>query len=420
MVITGTGIVSSLGLSSSETWDAMLSGKCGIRPVNDFDVQGFECRTAAQVQGLDPAVPGIHPRDLRIMDKHSFMLMESTRSAYKQSKLDNGSVSPDETGYFAGMGMVDYNIEDILPAVLNSTDREGNLDYDKFFSDACRQIHPLWPLSMLNNISFCRVAIDLGIKGENTVFSPHADSGVHSIIEACNIVIEKKAEAALAGGVSEKVSPLSMARALWSGILNTSGNEAECRPFGKGRSGTVLGEGCGIISIELQSTAGKRNVPPLAAVTGYGTFFEAGKESNCPSSKAISLSMKKAIDRANLRPSDIDLIIAHADGTYIGDREEIKAIHRTFGRYIDKINVFSSKGALGHLLAGAPAVDVVLGIYILKNGIIPATYNSLPIDDDIEFNLVSREPLKTNPKRILVNSRSHEGQCASLIIEAVD
>ena len=261
---------------------------------------------------------------------------------------------------------------------------------------------------------------DLGIKGENTVFSPHADSGVHSIIEACNIVIEKKAEAALAGGVSEKVSPLSMARALWSGILNTSGNEAECRPFGKGRSGTVLGEGCGIISIELQSTAGKRNVPPLAAVTGYGTFFEAGKESNCPSSKAISLSMEKAIDRANLRPSDIDLIIAHADGTYIGDREEIKAIHRTFGRYIDKINVFSSKGALGHLLAGAPAVDVVLGIYILKNGIIPATYNSLPIDDDIEFNLVSREPLKTNPKRILVNSRSHEGQCASLIIEAVD
>ena len=420
VVITGTGIVSSLGLSASETWDALLSGKCGIRPVDDFNAQGFECRTAAQVQGLDPAAPGIHPRDLRIMDKHSFMLMESARSAYKQSKLDNGSVSPDETGYFAGMGMVDYNIEDILPAVLNSTDREGNLDYDKFFSDACRQIHPLWPLSMLNNISFCQVAIDLNIKGENTVFSSHADSGIHSIIEACNVVFEKKARVALAGGVSEKVSPLSMARALWFGILNTSDNEAQCRPFGKGRSGTVLGEGCGIISLELQSSAEKRNVPPLAAVTGYGASFETGKESNCPAAKAISLSMEKAIARANLRPADIDLIIAHADGTYMGDREEIQAIHRTFGGCIDKVNVFASKGALGHMLAGSPGVDAVLGIYILKNGIIPATYNALPVDDGIEFNLVSRDPLKINPKRILINSRSYEGQCASLIIEAID
>lgn len=422
VVITGAGLISSLGLNASETWEALLAGKCGIQRINNFDAQGFDCPVAAQVYGLGPSELGIHPRDYRIMDKHSYMLMKSSRDAFKQSKLDNGAVPPEEIGYFAGMGMVDYNIEDLIPSVLESLDEKGHLDYNKFYSGAFQQIHPLWPLSMLNNINFCQVAIDLGIKGENTTFCPHSDSGIHAVIEAYNTVIEEKAKVVLAGGVSEKVSPMSIARGLWSGILNISDNidEIKCSPFGKDRRGTVLGEGCGIISVELESTAKNRGVPALAAVTGYGSSFEAVKESNCPTSKAISLAMEQAIAGANLGPSDIDLIIAHGDGTYIGDKNEIDAIHRTFSGCIEKINVYSSKGALGHMLAGAAAVDAVLGIFIIKNGIIPAVYNTLPIDDSIKFNCISGKPFTSNPRRILINSRSYEGQCASLIIEAVE
>jgi 3-oxoacyl-[acyl-carrier-protein] synthase II len=320
------------------------------------------------------------------------------------------------------MGMVDYNTDDLLPAVLPSLNSEGHLDYDTFYSGAYQDIHPLWPLSMLNNISFCQVAIDLGIKGENTTFSPHADSGVHAMIEAYNTVIEEKAKVVLAGGVSEKVSPLSLARALWFGILDTSDNKDTCKfqPFGKDRRGSILGEGCGIISVELASVAKKRDIPPLAAVTGYGTSYEVSKESPCPTAGAISLSMEQALDRANIKPPDIDLIIAHGDGTLGGDKHEIEAIHRTFSGCIDKVSVFSSKGALGHLLAGAAAVDVVLGIHILKSGIIPAGYNPLQPDDHIKFTFVHGEPKMAGPKRILVNSSSYEGQCASLIIETAD
>ena len=417
VVITGTGLVSAIGLTASETWKGLLSHKCGIKPVDDFDAQGFDCPVAAQVHGLGPSELSVHPRDSRIMDKHSYMLMKSSRDAFTQSTLDQGAIPPEDIGYFAAMGMVDYNIDDLLPSVLKSFEEEGNLDYNEFFSDAYQQIHPLWPLSTLNNISFCQVAIDLGIKGENTTFSPHADSGIHAIIEAYNTVKDEKAKVALAGGVSEKVSPLSLARALWFGILTSDG---KCRPFGQDRKGTVLGEGCGILSLELQSTAEERNVPSLAAVTGYGSSFELSKESNCPSSNAISLSMDNAIARAGLSPSDIDLIIAHGDGTSTGDKNEIEAIHRTFSDCIDKVIVFSSKGALGHMLAGSPAVDVVLGVHILNNDIIPATYNLPPVDDSIKFNVVNGGPLKARPKGILINSLSYEGQCASLIIEAVE
>ncbi|MBI5666230.1 MAG: hypothetical protein HZC49_14235 [Nitrospirae bacterium] len=421
VVISGAGLVCSLGLSASETWEAVLAGKCGINRIDSFDAQGIACPVAAQVHGLGPSELDIHPRDSRIMDIHSYMLMKSGRDAFKHAHLESGHVPPEDIGYFAGMGMVDYNIDDLLPSVLQSLDGEGRVDYDKFYSTAYQQIHPLWPLSMLNNINFCQVAIDLGIKGENTTFSPHADSGAHAVIEAYNSVIEGKAKVALAGGVSEKVSPLSIARALWSGLLNTDNNhDVQCRPFGMNRKGTVLGEGSGTISLELQSTADKRGIPPLASITGYGASFETVEGTNCPTSKAIFLSMEQAIAKANIRPSDIDLIIAHGDGTFAGDKNEIEAIHHVFSNTIDKVNVYSSKGALGHMLAGASAVDVVLGIYIIKNGIIPAVCNALPVDDSVRFNLVGGGPLKANPRHVLINSRSSEGQCASLIIEAAD
>lgn len=416
VVITGTGLISSLGGSGAETWEALLSGKSGISSVKDFPSDGFKCRAAAQVRGLKPAELGIHPRDSRIMDRHSYMLLKATRDAYGDARLDSYTIAPENIGYFAAMGMVDYNIDDLLPSVLKSLNDEGNLDYDRFFSSAYQDIHPLWPLSMLNNINFCQVAIYLGIKGDNTTFSPHSDSGIHSIAEAYNSVLEKKADVVLAGGVSEKVSPLSIARASLSGTLNTDG--ASCSPFDKRRNGTVLGEGSGIVAVELLSSAEQRHVSCLAGISGYGASCGSERKNNCATTAAVSISMEAALAKADLKPAEIDLIIAHGDGTVTGDNNEAEAIHQTFAGHTDKLTVFSSKAALGHMLSGAAAADVVLGTYILKNGIIPAVSASISVEDSIKFNVLNK-PLEKEVKRILINSQSYEGQCASLIIEAV-
>lgn len=419
VVITGTGIICSLGQARDEIFHSLLSGKTGIRHVEGFDASAFPCSYAAQVIDLNPASLGIHPRDSRIMDTHAFMLMKCSRDAFSHADLETSSFQPEDIGFFAGMGMVDYKTEDILPSVLKSLNSSGDIDYESFYTNGYREIYPLWPLSMLNNISFCQVAIKLDMRGENTVFSPHADSGAQAVAEGIRTVLDGKSLVVLAGGVSEKLSPFSLARGLLSGILNTSNNRDEmpCRPFAADRKGTILGEGCGVLTIESYQSSVKRRMQCLASVTGYSSAFGSDGKSSGPTAYAFGNAMKGALDSSGLNPSDIDLIIAHGDGTISGDKNEIDAIHEIFADCIDKVNVFSSKGALGHLLAGAPVVDIILGISMLESGIIPPTITSSP-DDSILFNLV-RQPLRTNLQRILINCQSCEGQAASIIIEAV-
>lgn len=422
VAITGAGIVCSLGHSASEIWNALLLGKHEIHRIEGFDPDGFDCKVAAQVKGLNPSDLGISPRDSRIMDIHSYMLMKCARDAFLQSGLETSSIPKEDIGFFAGMGMVDYDIEDLLPAVLKSMDPDGNLNYNAFFSKGYNEIYPLWPLSMLNNISFCQVAIGLDIRGENTVFSPNADSGAQAVAEGMKTILDKKSQAVLAGGVSEKVTPLSLARAHLCGILNTADdqNNMLCRPFSAERRGTILGEGCGILALELNSSALKRGVTGMASITGYGSACETEGGFSGPTVRALSRSMRDAIGSAGIKPADIEVVIAHGDGTLIGDKNEIEAIHQVFSGRIDSLHVFSSKGALGLLHAGAPVVDIILGIYMLKTGIIPPTTNSIPQDGSIMFNLVDSEPLKMKIKRIMINCRSYEGQAASLIIEDVN
>lgn len=422
VVITGTGIICSLGDTAEGIWDALLSGQQGIRPIEGFDTEGFDCKAAAQVRRLNPSDLGISMRDARIMDAHSFMLMKCAREAFHQSGIDAESVPREDIGFFAGMGMVDYDVEDLLPAVLQSLDPEGNLNYNTFYTQGYKEIYPLWPLSMLNNISFCQVAISLNIKGENTVFSPHADSGALAVAEGASALLGRKAKVVLAGGVSEKVTPLSLARAHLCGILAAEdvADKAVCSPFDAKRSGTILGEGCGVVTLELASSAQERGLQPLASIAGYGFACEPADDFAGPTAHAYSVAMKSALDRAGIEPSAIDVVIAHGDGTISGDQNEIQAINEVFAGCIDKTYVFSSKGALGHLLAGAPVVDIILGISMIRNGMIPMTLTSPRQDNSIRFKFINTDPLRANVKNVLINCQSYEGQAASLVIAAPD
>jgi 3-oxoacyl-[acyl-carrier-protein] synthase II len=389
VVITGTGLVCSLGHSTAQVWNALLSGTSGIRPIEGFDAQGFDCRAAAQVRGVDRGDIDIQPRLAEIMGKHLFMLMKCSRDALEQCNLSK--VPGEEIGFFAGMGMVDYEVSDLLGAVLRSMDSDGRLNYDAFYSEGYQEIYPLWPLAMLNNVIFCQIAVSLDIRGENAVYCPHADSGVNAVAEGVNTILERKAQVVLAGGVSETVSPLSLARAHLSGILGSSDGAREAR-----------GAQC------------------LAVVSGFGSACEVEKGGRAPTKRAISLAMRQALAYSEINPSGVDAIIAHGDGTYLGDKNEIEAIHEVFENSVANMKVFSSKGALGHLLAASPAVDSVLAVAMLRNGIIPPTLNAAQADPTIRFHLVSGSPLQARPRRIMINASSYEGQCASLIIEAVD
>ena len=201
---------------------------------------------------------------------------------------------------------------------------------------------------MLNNITFCQVAIDLGIRGENTVFCPHADGGAVAVTEGLRTVLEGRSRLVLAGGVSEKVSPLSIARGHLAGVLKKSPGTGDigCRPFGDEDKGTVFGEGAGIVGLELRSSAEDRGAPYSVMLTGYGHACETLDDGPAPTARAIAWAMDRALEAASLRTQDIDLIIAHGDGTLHGDRSEKEAIMQVFSGCGDLARVFI-KGSPG-------------------------------------------------------------------------
>ncbi len=401
VVMTGAGMVSALGLSVAETWKALLGGACGIRPIEGFDAGGFPCRAAAQTR-LDPEQDDLYPRWPRLAGLHSQLLLRAAREAVSQARLDHAAIPGDEIGFFVGMGMVDYHVDDLLPSVQSSLGGEGALDPDRFYSSGYREIHPLWPLSMLNNIGFCLVASQWDIRGENTIFSPHADSGAQALIEGVRALHERKARVVLAGGVGEPVSPHSLARARLLGILPD-----EVR--------TVLGEGCGIAALELRSHAVARGASYPAMISGYGFAFES--EGEGPTASAIARAMRDALHSADRAPEAIDVVIAHGDGTAQGDRNEMDAIRQMFAACLNRIRVYGSKGALGHLLAAAPAVDLLIGAEMIREGIIPP---ALPLADeagDLGLPYIRREPTRARVEKVLVNCRNQEGQCVSLLLE---
>lgn len=421
IVVTGTGLVCSLGQSPSGVFDALLAGKSGIGPIKSFDARGFGCRAAAQANPVSPAPVGIQPKLARMMDKHLPMLLLATSDAHTAAGVPASAIPPAEIGFFAGMGMVDYEIDDLILAVLKSSAPTGGLDLDRFYTDGYQEIYPLWPLAMLNNVAFCQVAINLDIRGENAVFSPHGDSGVQAVAEGAKTLLEGKSRLVLAGGVSEKVSPSSLARAHHFGILNVSstpGRASLCRPFSQERAGTIPGEGCGAVVMERASSAQARQAPPLAVVSGFGLACELEADSPTPTAAAIAGAMQAALDRASVKPSEVGTVIAHGDGTLAGDRNEMAAIRRVFSDAAADLPVFSSKGALGHMLAGAPAVDLVLAIEMLKRGEIPPTSGAFPLDSEAHFRMTTDRPLPLGQRRILINSSSCEGQCGSLLVEA--
>ncbi|UCE63973.1 MAG: hypothetical protein JSU59_02110 [Nitrospirota bacterium] len=420
IAVTGAGIVSALGQSVPAVWDALLAGAHGIDRIVGFDPGGFDCQQAAQAPDLNPQELGIHSKDARIMDKLAHMLIKCGLDAIRESGLHETSLPREEIGMFVGIGMVDYEVKDLLPAVLKSIDAEDRIDYDAFYSAGYQEIYPLWPLSMLNNITCCLAAIHLDIRGENAVFSPDADAGAEAIAEGGKTLLAEKARAVIVGGVSEKVSPMSLARAHLNHILNTTdqAKEKRCRPFSKHRKGTILGEGCGIMVLEPYSSAIERGISPMALISGYGSACEVDESGPGPTPGSIAYAMKEAVRNAELAPADIDVIIAHGDGTYSGDKNEIEAIHGVFATVVDRINVYSSKGALGNLLSGSPAVDAVLAVRMLQSGIIPPTIHCAPKESHIRFNIVQKRPLQAYPKRILINSQSYQGRCASLVLES--
>jgi len=393
IVITGMGAVCSVGNSVREIWDALICGTSGIKPIEGFDASGFGCIRCAQALDVPCIKTNIHPRLAKSMGKYLTLLLRSAEEAYHHAGLGAGVVEGEETGFFAAMGMGGFKVEDFISCVLKSRSPDGELDYDRFFSGGYLEIYPLALLAVLNNVVFCQVAIHLGVRGENCVFSPHADAGIQAIAEAAKVLREGKAKAVLVSGVGEEISPMSLARGRLNGMFDAG--ELVDSPF-PGECGASL-------VLESVDLALQRGAKCLAGIAGFGFACEKSVTQSCPTPWAVRAAMEKALLDSGLQPEDIDLVLTGSSGNP-AIAVCIEAADQVFGdRHIPP--VLSPGRVLGEIFGAEPVLNSIIGSKIFESSIIPAGIGA---------------PAVNGPGRIMIVSTSYEGRCASLIIERVE
>ena len=407
IVITGLGAVCSLGNSIMEIGRGLTSGKSGIGEFKDFDVgeSGF---LAAQVKNPPAIKTDIHPQLAKSMGKHLSLLLASTEEAFGGAGIGSGMFDPQDIGFFAGMGMVDYHVEDLLPAVLKSLSRGGDLDYDRFFFSGYQEIYPLWPLGMLNNVVFCQVAIHFGLRGENCVFSPHGDAGIQAVAQAVEILGEGKAKVALAGGVSEEISPLSLARAKLKGLIRPPEYKSGAGSPKGATAEIVLGECGAMLVLEPLSGAIDRGANILARVVGFGFACEKDRGGDFASRQAIFSSIKGALSQAELGSGQIDLIMFGSLS-----QNELEAVREIFGMDSEAPVMVATAKTWGETLAAGPILNTAIGLSIPNLAVLPRDICAyLPMGGG-----PPRGP--SNTGRVLINGISYEGRCASMIVEKI-
>jgi 3-oxoacyl-[acyl-carrier-protein] synthase II len=396
-MITGCGAVTSVGTSAAGTWSAVLAGTSGIGPVERFATDGYACSSAALVFGVSAETAGVGPRDAWIMGLPALMLLVSGREAMAQAGLHAAPPEPDEIGFFAGMGMVDPTPEDLGGAVLASREPAG-IDYRRFFGDGYREIHPLWPLVMLNNVGFCLAALHLGVRGDNAVFSPGADSALLALAEASAAVESSRTAATLSGGASERVSPESLARAHIVGGWDRPG--ARC----------ALGEGAAALVVERESVARARGAVPLAAVAGWGFSHAASAR------EGFEAAMTSAIERAG-QVVPADAVVLHDESCGEAARAEREAVATVLQGQTRPPALLSSKKMLGHALAGGAAVDIALATRMLGEGFVPRSLAEGAWGPGPSAGpMLARAGAR--PRRVLVNARGWSGACGCVVLDA--
>lgn len=339
VAVTAAALRSALADDPHAAWQRLVAGESALAPIEGFDASGFGAPQAAQIW-KEPDGPEDDPA-LRILGPHGRILDAVARAAHAAGCLD--ALPRERIGLFAGMGMVDAPVHDLAAAAVAARLPGAGLTLDAFFDGGYRAIHPLWPLSMLGNVAVGQVSIDLDIRGDNLVLASDADAGLRALLEGARSVARGDCSAALAAGVSGRVTPQALARLALQERLGP----------------VELGEGGAGLTFDLPTP--DRDVSARAWLTGGGTAYGRSLEGG-PDFDAWRRAIGAALAEAGLEASAIDLVFCHAEGHGPADREERDALEAVG---LDGARAIRSKEALGHLGAGAPAADLALAVAAL-------------------------------------------------------
>ena len=413
VVVTGLGLLSSIGVGKEKTWTNLLAGKSGIKKINNFNTDEFTCKIAGYIsndqsnENYFNISSHLDNKEIKRNDRFIQYGIVAAKLAVEDSGRQNLSEQDKlNTGVIVGSGIGG------LETIYN-----GSLTLK---NNGPRKLSPFFIPSSLINLLSGQISIKYGFKGPNHSVVTACATGAHSIGDAGEIIKRGAADIMVAGGAEAAVCELGLAGFCAARSLSTSFNdtpELASRPWDKNRDGFVMGEGAGIIVLEELEHAKKRGAKIYAELIGYGMSGDA-YHITAPSEDGDGgfRAMNQALKMANISPEDINYLNAHGTSTLKGDQIELNAIMRLFDKH-KNLFVSSTKSSIGHLLGAAGSVESIFSILAINNSVAPGTLN---LEDPIEsnnINLVAKVPIETKINIALSNSFGFGGTNTALLFK---
>jgi len=404
VVVTGLGAITPVGNDVEHTWEALKAGQSGIEHITQFDTSDLQTQFAGEVKGFD-AQERFGRKEARRMDRVTQFAMDACSQAIADSRLLENGIDRNRIGVLVGSAVGGIN------TLLEQ--------YDVFKSRGPRRINPFFIPMMLADTPAAQVAMEYGLRGPNMSVITACATGTNAVGEAFEMVARGAADAMLTGGAEAALNPVTIAGFNVMGALSTRNEDPSraSRPFDADRDGFVASEGTAVLVIESLEHALARGATIYAEIVGYGTSSDANHmAAPLESGEGARLAMQAALDRAGLDSEEVDYVNAHGTGTRLNDPIETRAIKTLMGEHAYNIAVSSSKSMTGHLLGGAGALEALICVKVLKDGIIPPTINYDTPDPDCDLDYVPNEARQADVRVAMSNSFGFGGHNACVVL----
>jgi len=404
VVITGLGVVTPLGHDLETFWRRLLAGECGVDRIRLFDPAPFDTQIAAEVRGFDATFAFPSPKDERRTDRYEKFGVGAAHLALLDSGLDLNRVDLDQVGVYLGSGI----------GGLYTTEEQHKI----LLSRGPGRLSPFMIPMLILNMASGLFSMYHGLRGPNLATCSACATASHAIGEAWRTLKMGDARVMFAGGSEATITPLGIGGFCAMKAMSTRNAEPQraSRPFDAARDGFVMGEGAGVVVLEELEHARARGARIYCEVVGYGNTADAHHmTAPAPGGEGAARCMRMALRSAGLHPEDITYINAHGTSTPQGDICETQAIKTVFGDHARKLAVSSTKGATGHMLGAAGAVEMAICAKAIQTGVVPPTINLDEPDPACDLDYVPHTAREMPVHAIVNNSFGFGGHNASIV-----
>lgn len=401
VVITGIGALTALGATFADTWQGLLQARSGIGPITLFDANDLPVRMAGEITGFD-ATQYIDRKQVRRTSRTTHLAIAAATMALHDAQLDVAKIDPYCVGVSLGVGVagLDKTVEGVMSIADGATTR----------------INPFGVVSSLANMPAALTAAHFNAQGPNASLVTACASGVQGVGEGAEMIRRGWADVMLAGGAEAPILRIGILGFSAMGALAQRNDATACRPFDATRDGTILGEGSAMLILEELTHARRRGARIYAEVLGHATNLDTNNivEPDMTGRSAAN-TMRQAIARSGLQPTEISYIHAHGTATKANDLAETRGIKIVFGGDVPPVS--SIKSMTGHTLGAAGAIGVAVSAQAITTGWIPPTTNYATPDPDCDLDYVPNVARQIAVNAVLINAFGFGGQNACIVIK---